>query len=102
LGELDPEGVLPEQVYSKDELLRYLEFGRKKSRALIKGLTPEKAQQRFVGEHKNYSLLELVLYNMRHVQHHAAQLNLLLRQRTDATPGWVSWPKQGLEGGTIA
>ena len=28
--------------------------------------------------------------NLRHVQHHTAQLNLLLRQRTDSAPRWVS------------
>jgi hypothetical protein len=27
---------------------------------------------------------------MRHVQHHAGQLNQLLRQRTDVTPRWVA------------
>jgi hypothetical protein len=27
---------------------------------------------------------------MRHVQHHAAQLNMLLRQTTEAAPDWVS------------
>jgi hypothetical protein len=32
---------------------------------------------------------EVVLYQMRHIQHHAAQLNLLLRQTTDSAPGWV-------------
>jgi len=26
----------------------------------------------------------------RHVQHHAAQLNMLLRQKTDSAPRWVS------------
>src|SRR6266550_3531979 len=33
---------------------------------------------------------ELLLYNMRHVQHHAAQLNMRLRQETDSAPKWVS------------
>jgi uncharacterized damage-inducible protein DinB len=33
---------------------------------------------------------ELLLYNMRHVQHHAAQLNMMLRQATDSAPKWVS------------
>jgi uncharacterized damage-inducible protein DinB len=33
---------------------------------------------------------ELLLYNMRHVQHHAAQLNMLLRQTTNSAPRWVS------------
>jgi len=97
LEELNPAGVLPERVYSKDELLRYLDFGRDKNRALIRGLTPEKAQGRFVNNFKNFSLLELVIYNTRHVQHHAGQLNLLLRQRTDSTPGWASLPERGLE-----
>ena len=31
-----------------------------------------------------------ILYNMRHVQHHAAQLNLLLKQGGGESPGWVS------------
>lgn len=97
LDELDPVGVLAARVYSKDELLGYLEFAREKNRALIQSLTSEKAQQRFVNEYKKFSLLELVIYNTRHVQHHAAQLNLLLRQRTDSTPGWASLPQQGLQ-----
>lgn len=95
--EFDPEGVLPERVYSKEELLGYLAFVRAKSRTFVRSLTPEKAQGRFVGEYRNFSLLELAIYNTRHVQHHAAQLNLLLRQRTDSTPGWASLPEQGLE-----
>jgi hypothetical protein len=34
--------------------------------------------------------VEALLYNMRHVQHHAAQLNLLLRQVTgEEAPRWV-------------
>jgi hypothetical protein len=35
LEELDPAGVLPERVYSKDELHTYLEHGRAKCRAVI-------------------------------------------------------------------
>jgi hypothetical protein len=101
LDELDPAGVLPEQIYSKDELLRYLDFGRDKNRTLIKGLTPERAQRRFINDFKNFSLLELVIYNTRHVQHHAGQLNLLLRQRTGSTPGWASLPEQDLEDESI-
>lgn len=97
VDEFDPKGVLPARVYSKEELLNYLAFVWVKSRTFVKSLNPEKAQQRFVGENKNFSLLELAIYNTRHVQHHAAQLNLLLRQRTDVTPGWASLPKQGLE-----
>ncbi|MCA1619686.1 MAG: hypothetical protein LC795_10330 [Acidobacteria bacterium] len=30
-----------------------------------------------------------LLYNMRHVRHHAGRLNLMLRREIDAAPGWV-------------
>lgn len=95
-GEFD-EDVLPERVYTKAELLEYLDFVWDKSRTFIKSLTPEKAQERFVGEYRDFSLHELAIYNTRHVQHHAAQLNLLLRQRIDSAPEWASLPKRGLE-----
>lgn len=90
LSEFDPEGVLPERVYSKEELLQYLEFSRKKTFFLIDGLTEEIAKQRFVNEYRDYSIFEMILYNMRHVQHHVGQLNLLLRQNVDDAGKWVS------------
>lgn len=96
-GEFDSEGILPEQVYTKEELLEYLELVWTRSRTFIKSLSPEKVQGRFAGEYRDFSLLELTIYNTRHVQHHAAQLNLLLRQRTDSAPAWASLPKRRLE-----
>jgi len=93
LSELDSDDRLPERVYTKQELLSYLEFGRQKSRQLIRSLTPERARQRYTSDFKDISLLELSLYNMRHVQHHAAQLNMLLRQHADSVPRWVSFSK---------
>ena len=89
-SELDPAGPMPDSVYSKEQLLSYLEFGRQKCHDLISGLTTEKAQKRFINEYRNYSILEILLYNMRHVQHHVGQLNLLLRQGTNDAPKWVS------------
>jgi len=77
--------------------LEYLAFVKAKSRTFIKSLSPEKAQQPFAGKYKTFTLHELAIYNTRHVQHHAAQLNLLLRQQVDSTPGWASLPEQGLE-----
>ena len=89
LSELDPSGVLPDRVYSKEEMLIYLEHGRQKSRKVIEALTEDNAHQP-CGFKKDLTVAELYLYNMRHVQHHAAQLNLLLRQQTDSAPRWVS------------
>jgi hypothetical protein len=93
LDELDPAGVLPERPYTKDELHTYLEHGRRKCRATIEALTDEKAQQRAEFGWLDLSVAELLLYNMRHVQHHAAQLNLILRQTTDSAPRWVAKAK---------
>lgn len=89
LSELDPEGLLPERVYSKEELQNYLEHGRQKCRARIESLAEEKASRRFKLGRVDLSFAELLLYNMRHVQHHAGQLNLLLRQSIDSAPRWV-------------
>lgn len=96
LSEADPAGVMPERIYSKDELLEYLRFCRHKCHDLIAGLTAENADKRFINEYRNYSVLEILLYNMRHVQHHAAQLNLLLRQGMENAPDWVSRTKENL------
>jgi hypothetical protein len=89
LDELDPAGLMPPHPYSKDELLAYLDHGRKKCQRVIEELTEEKAARRCGFDWLDLSAGELLLYNMRHVQHHAAQLNLMLRQKTDSAPRWV-------------
>lgn len=95
LSEFDADGF-PDRVYSKDELLKYLAHGRQKSHDLLAGFTEEKAAARFQNDRRDYSMLEIILYNMRHVQHHAAQLNLLLRQGMNDAPKWVSRTKISL------
>jgi hypothetical protein len=90
MEELDFEGRLPERVYSKDELLRYLEHGRSKCRALTAAMHDAGADQRCNFGWLSMPRGELMLYNMRHVQHHAGQLNLMLRLSVDTAPGWVS------------
>lgn len=90
LDELDPAGILPERVYAKGEILAYLDHGRAKGRATIAELTEEQAQHRCIFPWGKLSFEELLWYNMRHVQHHAAQLNLILRQQVDDAPGWVA------------
>ena len=89
MSEMDPEGLLPDRVYSKGELLTYLEHGRKKSKKAIAEFTDEIAAKQFKFGRVDISYGELLLYVMRHLQHHAAQLNLILRQETDSAPGWV-------------
>lgn len=89
LDELDPAGILPDRVYTRDEMRAYLEYGRRKCRATIAALTDEAAHRRCGFERFDLSVFELLLYNLRHVQHHSAQLNLILRQTIDSAPRWV-------------
>ncbi|HMQ47415.1 MAG TPA: DinB family protein [Saprospiraceae bacterium] len=90
------EGRLPERVYSKEELLDYLQHGRQKCRTLIAGLTEAGALKRFVDDIADDPTIEIILYNLRHVQHHVGQLNLLLRQGTNDAPEWVGQAGEGL------
>jgi hypothetical protein len=89
LNEMDPAELLPERPYTKDELQTYLDHGRRKCREVIQALTEERSRQRCGFERLDLSVAELHLYNMRHVQHGAAQLNLILRQTIDSAPRWV-------------
>jgi hypothetical protein len=89
LSELDERGILPDRVYSKTELLAFLEHGRARCRSAIDSLTEDSARARCGFSWLDLSVAELTLYNMRHVQHHAAQLNLLLTQNGFKAPPWV-------------
>ncbi len=96
LDELDPAGVIPARTYTKDELLKYLRHCREKFREVVKNLTGEKANEICKFGSTEMKFGELLLDNMRHVQHHTAQLNLILRQRTDYAPPWISRTKSNL------
>ncbi len=89
LSEIDPAGVLPDRVYSKSELLGYLQHGRRKGHVRIDGLTEASSVELCRYRWIDLTKTESVLYNLRHVQHHAAQLNLLLRQAGHEVPRWV-------------
>jgi len=89
LSEFDPSGLMPDRVYSRDEMISYLEHGRRKFQRLLADLTDERAGERLEFGSIQGTRLEVLLYNLRHVQHHSAQLNLLLRQVTHSAPKWV-------------
>ena len=96
------DDVIPDRIYSKNEVLEYLQFSREKCRRVIAELTETSLNERWIEDPgspdtMNYSVLELLLYNLRHVQHHAAQLNLLLRQEINNAPRWVGRAKDELD-----
>ncbi len=89
ISEPDPVGAVPERPYTREEIRTFLQHGRAKGRNAIGGLSDARADELSPFLNGHLTVLELFLYNMRHVQHHAAQLNLILRQNTDSAPGWV-------------
>ena len=84
-----PQG-LPESPYTKEQLLTYLENSRQKCKEIFDAFTEEKANQvcEFPwGEEVTFA--ELQIYNMRHVQEHAAQLSLHIGDFVD--PEELDW-----------
>ena len=97
LDEMDERGLLPDRIYTQQELLRYLVHGREKCRSVITSMTDEQAAKRCGFEWLKISVAEALLYNMRHVQHHAAQLNWMVSRAAGPAPRWVQRTKDGLE-----
>lgn len=93
LGELDPAGVLPGKVSTKEELLHYVAHCRAKCQQIIESLTDEQANRlcRFTWGEAPY--LELLIYNMRHVQEHGAQISMMLGLRARQPARWVTKAK---------
>ena len=98
LDEMDERGLMPDRVYTKEELLIYLGHGRKKCKATMEALTDEMIHKRCGFDWLEMSIVEAHLYNMRHVQHHAGQLNMMLRHEIDSAPRWVRKTLTGLSG----
>jgi len=96
------DDVIPNKFYSKEELLVYISSIRDKCKQLIRDTPPENFSTRWITDDEinmhdlcpslviNYNLLEILLYNLRHVQHHVGQLNLLLRQKANVAANWIS------------
>ena len=86
------DDIVPDKIYSKEELVEFIKLSRAKCKSLIDSLTTETLNERFKeGDAPNdmdYPILEIILYNMRHTQHHAAQLNLYIRQDFDQHMEW--------------
>jgi hypothetical protein len=84
------EGVYPERPYLKQELLACLQGCRKALAARLSTISTDEGMRRRC--HLPWGEMEageLLLYNLRHVQHHAGQLNLMIRQAGGEPPSWV-------------
>jgi hypothetical protein len=89
LVEMEAGEALP-RTYTREELLRYLEYCRRKCQETIAALSMEQASRlcKFAWGELPYA--ELQLYNLRHVQEHGAQLRMFLGQQAGKSTRWVS------------
>jgi hypothetical protein len=97
-GELDSRETLPDRPYTPEEVRTYLVSTRRKCHITLIALTDEQARRTVTYpwlKGQPMSFVELQLYNLRHVQEHAAQLSLFLGQHgiPDADLRWVSRAK---------
>jgi len=97
-GMLDSIEALPARPYTREKLRTYLASLRQKCHTTLAALTDEQARRPVEypwSRGQPISYLELLLYTMRHVQEHAAQLSLLLGQHgiSDEALAWVPGAK---------
>ncbi len=81
---------MPERVYTKKELGGYVLHCKAKCLSVVGSLTERASLQRCGFARHNMTVLELLLYAHRHVQHHVGQLALMLRQEQGVGLPWVS------------
>ena len=86
------DDLIPDKNYNQQEIVAYLKQSREKCKHIIDTLNDERLGERFKeGDEPgdmDYSILEILLYNLRHTQHHTAQLNMLLIQDLDKHMEW--------------
>ena len=88
LVEMESDEVLP-RTYTREELLGYLEYCRRKCQEIIGALTIEQANRSCRFAWGELPFAELQLYNLRHVQEHGAQLHMFLGQQAGKSTRWV-------------
>ena len=93
LVEMDPGETLP-RVYSRDELLGYLEHCRRRCQETLATLSDGQASQLCRFSWGELTFAELQLYNLRHVQEHGAQLRMFLGQQAGQSARWESRAKK--------
>ena len=89
LVEMEPSEVLS-RIYTRAELVRYLEYCRRKCQETIGALSNEQAVRLCRFAWGELTFAELQLYNLRHVQEHGAQLLMFLGQQAGKSASWKS------------
>ena len=82
------EDRVPTLTYDKEMVRTYHEFVAKKATEVLSQETEDSLSQIVGFEWLDITRAEMHLYNIRHIQHHAAQLILKLRLETESDPRW--------------
>lgn len=82
-GEYGGVVTTPDQSFRKNQLLEYADHCIEKSRSVFAELNQERARMRCGFWWYELNVGEFLVYNLRHTQHHAAQLALLLPRHAD-------------------
>ena len=89
LEEWGPAGVMPPRTCTRDELSGDLEHVRRRVHASLAALDAARTVEVPRFWDLRLGRLELLLYNLRHAQHHTGQLQMRLRQAGVEPPRWV-------------
>ena len=79
----------PEKAYTQDQLLNYTDHCLCKCQETFEKLTNKQALERCGFWWYELNVGEFLLNNLRHTQHHAGQLTLLLRRRAGIGIDWL-------------
>lgn len=83
------EDRAPQSLYDKTSIKKYMEHCRTKASQVIAAETADTLTARAGFERRAFSRAELYVYNIRHLQHHAAQLSLRLRLDANQDIPWI-------------
>ena len=89
LVEMESGEALP-RTYTRAELLGYLDDCRRKCQETIVTMSTEQARRLCRFPWGELPFAELQLYNLRHVQEHAAQLRMFLGQQSGKSTNWIA------------
>ena len=83
------EDRAPVRLYEQASIRTYLDYCRSKASEVIAAETADTLSARSGFKWRDFSRAELHVYNIRHIQHHAAQLSLRLRLDVNEGVAWV-------------
>jgi hypothetical protein len=83
------EDRVPKNFYDREGCIRYLEYCRSKASSTLNRETADVLMGDCGFPYRQMTRVELHIYNIRHIQHHAAQLGLRNQLRAGRPLQWV-------------